>query len=455
MGCASHHDEAFFRGLCNTWTLWGHSDEGGWARSYLRKADYPKPIGLLAPTSTTVSGLPVMQNVSLNSGMRWCVALLLRGAGIWSAVDKPFEGRCTALPGVNDIDDGPAEVSGLQQLSARHMELWRKKVEEIEHYIPTPVFDEASHISFWRDNEPDGRHLKHEVIFPFFWVEPSPIMDYGRTHIYMPCVPLKTITMPMFANLDSVHKSKNYPEGCIIPPRGSASLLSINGMDTRGSGAQYILSGNYRRANGLGALIEMPSKEFGTDGNSLLFSGSSDVFSEKRWVTPHNPLAHPAECMGVTSTLLVFHHNVSDGRVRNAMAYPNNEDLRSTVSSVCGDFAVVSPSTTSLTTETHRSVPRTLRRELLKVLTMADYGEECMSMTFGSILLTPKDSPHHLAPPPDTEGGDSSLSYVSGPRDDYGPEVKVELQNASGIVPKQPSKTLDDVASKAALLGSE
>jgi hypothetical protein len=455
MGCAAHHDEAFFRGMCSAWTLWGHSDEGGWARNYLAKADYPRPRGLLAPTSTTMSGLPVMQNVSLSSGTRWCVALFLRGAGIWSAVDKPMQGVCTAMAGVQDADEGPAQIAGLQQLSARHLELWRRKVEEIEHYIPSPVFDEASHISFWRDNDADSRHLYHEVIFPFFWVEPSPIMDYGETTIYMPCVPLKVVEMEMFPKSKSFKKSRNYPDNCIVPPRGSATLIAVDSFEARRSGSQYILSGRYRRADGLGSLVEVPSAHFATDGNSLLFSGQSDVFSQKRWITPHNPMAHPAECRGATSTLMTFRHSSGDGHTRNAMAYPNYEDLQGNIRSVVGDFSVVAPSSGTLAVASHRDVPRALRRELLRTLSMGDYGDDVMSNQFEEVEIFPHISATSIAPPPDTEGADSSLTYASAPKDDFGPEVKVELVGSAGVVPKQPTRTLDDVASKSALLGSE
>jgi hypothetical protein len=271
----------------------------------------------------------------------------------------------------------------------------------------------------------------------------------------MPCVPLKVIEMEMFPGGKDFKKSKNYPDGCIVPPRGSATLISVDNFEARRSGSQYILSGRYRKANGLGSLIEVPSQHFATDGNSLMFSGDSNVFSQKRWVTPHNPMAHPSECLGATSTLLMFHHSSSDGVVRNAMAYPNFKDLQSKVISVCGDFAIVSPSKETLNTDTHRSVPRTLQRELLKTLSMGDYGEDQMAYLFDEVTITPTISAAPIAPPPDTEGAESSLSYGSAPKDDYGPEVKVELAGSSGIVPKQPVKTLDDVSAKAALLGSE
>jgi hypothetical protein len=335
------------------------------------------------------------------------------------------------------------------------MELWRRKVEALEHYIPSPVFDEASHLSYWRDNAADSRHFYHEVLFPFFWVEPSPIMDYGETHIFMPCTPLKVVEMPLFPGSRDFKKSKNYPERCTVPPRGSATLIAVDSFEARRGGAQYILSGRYRRANGLGALVEVPSKHFGTDGNSLLFSGQSDVFAQKRWVTPHNPMAHPSECLGVTSTLMMFHHNSNDGVTRNAMAYPNHEDLKGSVTSVCGDFCVVSPSSSTTGASSHRDVPRALRRELLRVLSVGDYGDELLSFQFGEVEIIPSDSANPIAPPPDTEGAESSLSYASTPKDDFGPEVKVELVGSSGIVPKQPTRTIDDVSSKAAFLGSE
>jgi hypothetical protein len=359
------------------------------------------------------------------------------------------------MSGVQDADEGPAHISGLQQLSARHLELWRRKVEELERYIPSPVFDEASHISFWRDNEADSRHLHHDIIFPFFWVEPSPIMDYGETAVFMPCVPLKTIELEMFPKSKTFKKSKNYPDGCTVPPRGSATLIAVDAFEARRSGAQYILSGRYRRADGLGALVEVPSKHFATNGDSLLFSGRSDTFSEKRWITPHNPMAHPSECLGMTSTLMMFHHSSSDGRTRNAMAYPNHEDLQGKITSVVGDFAVVTPLAETPLAASHRDVPRALRRELLRVLSMGNYGEEDMSLQFDEVEIVPYDSPATFVSPPVTEGTASSLSYASAPRDDFGPEVKVDLLGASGIVPKQPTRTLDDVASKAAPLGSD
>jgi hypothetical protein len=271
----------------------------------------------------------------------------------------------------------------------------------------------------------------------------------------MPCVPLKVVEMDMFPGGKDFKKSKNYPDGCIVPPRGSATLISVSNFEARRSGSQYILSGRYRKANGLGALVEVPSQYFATDGNSLMFSGESDVFSQKRWVTPHNPMAHPSECLGATSTLLMFHHSSSDVTVRNAMAYPNFNDLQSKVISVCGDFALVSPSKETLGTSSHRSVPRSLQRELLKTLSMGDYGDDQMSLSFDEITITPNISAVPITPPPDTEGVESSLSYGSAPIDDYGPEVKIELAGSSGIVPKQPIKTLDDVTAKAAHLGSE
>jgi hypothetical protein len=335
------------------------------------------------------------------------------------------------------------------------MELWRRKVEDLEHYIPSPVFDEASHISYWRDNESDSRHLYHEVLFPFFWVEPSPIMDYGDTTIFMPCVPTKTVVMEMFPKSRDFRRSKNYPPGCIVPPRGSATLLAVDAFEARRSGSQYILSGRYRRADGLGALIEVPSQQFATDGNSLMFSGNSDVFSQKRWVTPHNPIAHPSECIGATSTLMVFHHCGNDGRVRNAMAYPNFEDLQGSLTSVCGDFAIVAPSNNCTSSETHRTVPRSLQRELLKVMSLSDYGEEVLSNTFDDIVIHPNISATPIAPPPDTEGAESSLSYASAPLDEYGPEVTVELVGAGGVIPRQQTRTLEDVAARAAFVGSE
>jgi hypothetical protein len=92
---------------------------------------------------------------------------------------------------------------------------------------------------------------------------------------------------------------------------------------------------------------------------------------------------------------------------------------------------------------------------LLSILTLADHGDEVLGMLFEETQIKPNDTPSHLLPPPDTEGAESSLTYTSAPKDDFGPEVKVELSGATGILPKQPTKVLEDAHVRVSSLGSE
>lgn len=100
------HVVAFLRGMCCAWTMRSHSDEGGWARRFLRRATYPEPCGTITsiPNSSHFSGLfeaPGRANQDLHR-----VATSIFITGFASIQDGDFSGHlgiATMLPHVASL----------------------------------------------------------------------------------------------------------------------------------------------------------------------------------------------------------------------------------------------------------------------------------------------------------------------------------------------------------------
>jgi hypothetical protein len=387
MGVAAHHELAFFRGLSSKLVLHAHSDEGGWIRTAMKMADYPPPQGLLIPLGATGGDIPLVESIALGDTLRWAVAYLLRGAGIMSAINSG-SGK-VAIICETDETGRPGGVKGLLGIYT-HLSKWRDAVTQISGYMPEVIGDTASLRTYFQQNAVD-RHLNGPFVSPYFWVEPTGIVDIDGS-LPQPAGYKGKRVLPLFPGLKAVYKHEHYQElgSCVV--RDSALLLHFKERHPRMSGSSYLLNPLYNPKNGVSCFIPVTDARLGVHYNGAMFCDpEAQSMGGQRWITPHNPIANPMEGLCLTDCLYRFVHPGT----RNMPNY--NDLMNANVESVVGPFYVTSPEGYA-DKRTHTDVPPLLRMFLRTLVEEPQLTAVDNSMNF--IGLIPVVATMGPVPPP-------------------------------------------------------
>jgi hypothetical protein len=330
IGGAAHHQLAFFRGLCSTMTLHGHSDEGGASRDILFTANYPIPHGMLVGLSPTVGRLPVYKDVHHSELSRWAIAYLLRGAALWSASAIDEQGDCVVLYAGDE--DVACNIDGFKSETMNIMGRWRSLCNTIDEFMTESAGDDRSIQSYLHKKKHDS-HFSNEYISPFYWINPDFILPDGLPFRRM-AVPGKTVYLPLFDDVRKVRVTTKYEEveGRVLPD--NVIQVDLNTFKPRFSGISYILHERYNELDGLHCLRQC-THEADRTADTLMFCDQDAVnHFRQRWRCPHSSVPHPMEAISPVRCLFNYYHP-------GTRDYPNSADFsKAMVASRCGSFSL-------------------------------------------------------------------------------------------------------------------
>lgn len=353
--CAGHHMQAFFRGMSYSWSLWGHTDEGGWIRKALSCAMYPPGAGIIAVTTEEFMSLPLRRRIASEDVTKLCVGLYLTFAGLVTVADCEKEGVPTVFEKDSPSDDArPSSFEGLNQRIYDVMGIWRRLVADRFELHHGAVGDEHSFASYFNADKVD-RHLSYEALIPFWWVEPSPLVTGNTGKLFMPATRGCHKTIPFCGYEDLLHPDvPTHRNGTLAA--GLAVKLKFGEGGLRSRGYSYLLSGSYRRENGLGYMEQLRDPDFGAYSTDAMFvePGVTNC-AERRWVTPHNPMPSPIEgyFVGTNMVQYVYAGNGND---------PSLSDWRDGVVESMFGFFRVDSNPAKPTCMSHHAVPPNAKR---------------------------------------------------------------------------------------------
>lgn len=353
--CAGHHMQAFFRGMSHSWSLWSHTDEGGWIRKALANAMYPPGAGIIAVTTEEFMSLPLRRRIASEDVTKLCVGLYLTFAGLVTVADCEVEGMPTVFE--KDIPGGenrPSSFEGLHQRMYDVMGIWRRLVADRFELHHGAVGDEHSFAAFFTGDRVD-RHLSNDAFIPFWWVEPSPLVTGDTGKLFMPAIRGGRKTIPLCGYDDLVHPDVPTHRNGTFPP-GMAIKIKFGEGGIRSRGYSYLLSGSYRRANGLGFMEQVSDPALGVYTTDALFvePGVTNC-ADRRWVTPHNPMPNPAEGYFTTANMVQYTY-------AGFGSDPSLDDWKSgQVESLLGFFRI-NENPAKPVCMSHHSVPKCARR---------------------------------------------------------------------------------------------
>lgn len=355
-GCAScdHHMEAFFRGMNYSWSLWSHTDEGGWIRRALSTATYPPGAGIVAVTTEEFMNLPLRKRISQIDAPRLTIGLFLSYCGLVPVADAYNSGLPTVCEKELDAEPRPSSFEGLHTVTYEVMSVWRKLVCDRFDLHECSVGDQHSFRAYFTPDRID-RHLEVENFIPFWWIEPSPLVIGDTGALFMPAKRGSKISIPF-----STAKEILAPD---IPqsrdgryPRGVNMSLMFERGGLREQGYSYLLSGAYRAENGLGFMEYCLEPEIGSFTTQGMFVDPGETnCADRRWLTPHNPIANPVEGYMVNRNTIKYTYagNGND---------PSPENFISdSIDSLLGYFRV-NDEVTKPTTRTHHWMPKAALR---------------------------------------------------------------------------------------------
>jgi len=393
--CAGHHMQAFFRGMTYSWSLWSHTDEGGWVRKALADAMYPPGAGIIAVTTEEFMSLPLRRRIAAEDATKICVALYLTFAGLVAVADSEVEGIPTVFE--KDIPGGenrPSNFEGLHQRVYDVMGIWRRLVADRFELHHGAVGDEHSFAAFFTADRVD-RHLENDAIIPFWWVEPSPLVTGDTGKLFMPAVRGGRKTIPFCGYDDLIHPDVPTHRNGTFPP-GLTVKLKFGKGGLRSRGYSYLLSGSYRRENGLGFMEQSVEPNLGAYTTDALFvdPGLTNC-ADRRWVTPHNPMPNPAEGF-FTGVNVVSYTYAGNGNDPSLMDWGTGQ-----VESLLGFFRV-NGSPAKPTSTTHHSVPGHAKRLTRWLSQRVDDPVRLVSVNNYPVIAQPEPAPRvAILPSPD------------------------------------------------------
>jgi hypothetical protein len=333
--CAGAHTEAFFSGMTSIITLNSHTDEGGFLREAVRECEYPRAVGVLTVGVASYFGLSPILDLGSSYLPQVGIGLFLEFVG--TLVTSDPGGKETTLLVRDTTGSKPSCFPGLRPAFYSLMAKFRSQVCEDYNLHPSVVGDDSSHNPFFTADL-ENRHLDYPVIQPFYWVEPGPLTVKERNYQNV-CIQGARVDLPLFSG-SVVQESAGYVEVHGRVPVGNAMYLKTDEARPRSEGFQYMLSQRYRDENGLSLMEVIADNRLGTTTTQAVFVEPNITnVAQRRWITPHNPVASPAE--GITSypQSMVFYY-------RGTYAEPTLQDWKTgKVSSFTGPIQVKSRQT--------------------------------------------------------------------------------------------------------------
>lgn len=359
MDCGSLSSFAFTKGLHTLNTVVGHSDEGGIFRDIMREGEFCPPFGAIYfDDSNDFIGFPVPSASDLNSVCAVVDSILLLTAAGVSQCDPcvSIEGRvyptisvapdCSSV--IIDTDSEEKKRKNKDAFYAKYhknnlLKISNKFFANYKTFLSN-VFglcdSNDSVIGFMQRslldiNESNNRHLSHETIAPYFFIEPTTLFSeqydsVAENNGYGPISFLNQDTnKPMFENVG------------LMQDMGEKKLLCMEFRNPRNSGLMLHL--NQHHDNGLANFIPFNF----IDSNFSLCGGedfpkdkrdAKKVISDYFWGRGQSSVFAPAESnyIGKTISMLVsFSSFNSETYDTNLTHVPHFDELGGNVNIKC------------------------------------------------------------------------------------------------------------------------
>jgi hypothetical protein len=359
MACACYgsHRMAFEAGKMSIATLNAHCDEGGWIRRLLTSPSYPKPCGIVAGMGKEFTSYPLQEYIPLDQTLRVCIGELLACVGLIPVADYLLNGELSVY---TKGTDEPGRVGSFGPLMGDIydvMHKWRDLICDEENVFQDAHSDVGVFDTYMRANRVD-RHLEHDAITPWWWVEFSPLLTTKYDGVFTPATHGEVKKLPLFRHQEIYHNSTSTDSSGRLAP-GSSMFVERKRGGIRDEGASYLLSSRYSPDNGLTQWRLSENPLDGAPAPSLMFSGEGPEIAAMRWTTPHNPMPHPWEMYADKETVF-FQSSLSPW-----YDVSPKDVMESKVESRFGLFKIV---TTDMTDEKicHKFVPPFLKLRLTR-----------------------------------------------------------------------------------------
>jgi hypothetical protein len=320
-------------------TVVGHTDEGAYVRKVLRTGGFQAPYGGIDVRCRDYVGLPRPAEGTLGNFAQLVDTIALTTAAAVACCDPlvQVDGRLypTHLVSarVGPTEPGTASEVGdetLNEIAQEHAisicgvagHFSKSYVKALGHlFLADQQGEEAvNHLTtrFQLAAAAPDRHLRYVSVAPFFWVEPTGLVDLPSTEFPAVaagfgqlCSPVRPAKMPFWDNV--------FQTTCDM---GCVSYGRVGWRSARTSGLVLHLNGHL--LNGLTSLIVRQADPYafnnlgGADeGMSARLLASRDMAS-MLWVRGHSPICAPAEAMYVGRGLgiQVVHSSYDPGEGR-------------------------------------------------------------------------------------------------------------------------------------------
>lgn len=347
-------------------TVVGQTDEGAYLRKVLRTGGFQAPYGGIDVRCRDYVGLPRPAEGTLGNFAQLVDTIALTTAAAVACCDPlvQVDGRLypTHLVSarVDQSEPGTAYEVEEEELNAIALEhatsicgvaghFSRSYVKALSHlFLADQQGDEAvNHLTtrFQIAAAAPDRHLKYISVAPFFWIEPTGLVDLPSTEFPAVaagygqlCSPTRPAKMPFW---DNVYQTAS-DMGCVSygrvgwrSARTSGLVLHLNGHLLDGLTSLVVRQADPYAFNNLGGADE---------GMSARLLASRDMAS-MLWVRGHSPICAPAEAMylgrGLGIQVVHSSYNPEEGRIRLNHVPDSSEFFSGEVSLYVSRFAPI------------------------------------------------------------------------------------------------------------------
>nr|UUV42204.1 MAG: putative capsid protein [Enontekio toti-like virus 4] len=326
---------AVTRGIHKAVTVISHTDEGGLMRDTLRRSGFTTPFGGISTALREYTGLPIPRSFKPSAVAGLVDSIALATAGATAACDplSVVDGRY--FPTIVACDyQTPTETPGDEEKHVTSGVGWTESMYEsnLNQFVNagadfSPIYIRAlGHIFGVKTDSKRavthlmacfqsmmcyrGRHIRHQTLAPFFWVEPTSICTLPRADFLA--------VAQGYAQLAEPGEKNTMPlceHGTVMGDRDGLVGVGMQWRSARTSGFLLHLTRSSR--NGLANMI---LRQADPDGFALIGGTNPDVMSRMRagadlqsllWVRGFAGLPAPAEAVYTSGNIAILVQNTA------------------------------------------------------------------------------------------------------------------------------------------------
>jgi hypothetical protein len=309
------------RGIHNVVTTVGHTDEGGYMRSVFRACNFSAPFGGIHWMLKEYVGLPALSSTNQAEIAGYVDSLALMTAGLVAHCDPGIVLNGEWFPTVFHASGSAEFGSGIHTSgSDSYVDANKASLDVVVQdfagiYVPalSKLFGLfggsglaekilATTAQFVPD---DDRHLKYASIAPFFWVEPTSLINHDFVG--------SSAETEGFASYATKNRERTLNAFEYIEEYGTGSLVkSSYRAKFRGARATpFFAHWHGHKRNGLASIIPMeldpdsiihPGRDTAAPAITARFNDGADI-SRYLWVRGQSKLPAPSEFLNISGTI--------------------------------------------------------------------------------------------------------------------------------------------------------